>query len=754
MAEVVLSTTVDLSLIKMKWREQYVSEGLNRKVVPSQPPGVYQGLRMIQNIVSTRQVELSPDADSNHHMAVYQSTTGFSMTYWDRAGTAIILDLSDAALDSTDVVIAMEMDYQIGVDTTANWMAFPLTDYLAMAATRRDELVVLGTIAVPAAATNITTAMISMDRRTMSWMGLSKGAISWSPVIRNGDFEQADNGTSNVWFWSLLTVAGSGTGTVLVDGTDPSRNSFALEMANLTSGSVTFLAIQNIGIPVTPGQLGIVRLQKKNLVIPSSGTISATLNFSDNTGADAATVVVDIDLTGVDGSYQEVMSTFEVPAGVTMLSRIQVGGTPTYAAAPADVLYIDDVNVWLETQGDRSDLQHGAVGDLEVMGRLSIREPAAPYSNDSVEVIYNSTSNRLDIDDQAGSGNLILHHKGELDVDKNVSSIGSALLGAIADADVGRVIAPASVFAGVEYTLMWESVPSGQPGYRLYVSSAGTSIRTFNASYDNTTNLWTQDTTTDDTQATYEDASGITVKRKFLNSSDWLETAWDVVRVVVDHLGYRTGRVSEIREEWLDDAADPPGWVSATSGAGSVTIGTSTVIESAAVDMATTAASASTSMTTKQTLAFPSSDKVWVIEAEVYFDNVSGVGGSMGFLRATGSTSGAYFSYIPSASAFWRLYTFNHGNIGTPTIVATTISPVANTPQRLRLEMYGSAIPGGAKVLAYIDGVLEATSTTKQPDNPMDILFSSFDDGAGAARSMLVGPFAAWYNRVLKDDAL
>ena len=211
MAEVTLSTTVDLALIKMKWKEVYVSEGLNRKMVPSQPAGIYQGLRIIENLGSPRQVELSPDADTNFHMAVYQSTTNFSMTYWDRAGTAIILDLSDAALDSTDVVIAMEIDYTIGAATTADWMAFPVTDYDALPASRKDELIVLGTVAVPASATNITTAMISFDRVTMAWRNIKKGAISWSPLVRNGGFEQADEGTSNIWYWTASASPGTGT---------------------------------------------------------------------------------------------------------------------------------------------------------------------------------------------------------------------------------------------------------------------------------------------------------------------------------------------------------------------------------------------------------------------------------------------------------------------------------------------------------------------------------------------------------------
>lgn len=427
MAEVTLSMVVNLDLVKMKWKEQYVSEGLNRKVAPGQPAGIYQGLRIIENLGANLQVEISPDADTGYHMAVYQSTTGYSLTYWDLAGTAIILNLNDPDLLNGDVVIGLEMDYTVGVDTVAEWKAFPVADWNALPLSRKNEIIVLGTVAVPAAGT-ITTAMISFERTTMAWRNLSKGALSWSQIIRNGDFEQSGDGTDRSWYWELGAFAIGGSGTVLVSTSDPQRNTRALEFSTLTAGSMVLVASQNVGIPVTPGQLGMFKYQKKNLVVPSSGAMNFDLVFSNAVGSNGAnTLSTTIDTSVVDGSYEEVVVMFEVPVGVTALGQIQIGGGPTYASAPVDVLRIDDVSVWLETTGERNDLQHGVAGDVVANGKLQVRTPGAGYSGNAAHLSYDSGATKLEINDLDNSGGLIVDVNGAIVTD-DLTATGVSLI--------------------------------------------------------------------------------------------------------------------------------------------------------------------------------------------------------------------------------------------------------------------------------------------------------------------------------------
>ena len=455
--EVQLSTVVDLDLLKMKWKEQYVSEGLNRKVAPSQPPGIYQGLRIIENTGSPRQVEIAPDVDTNFHVAVYQSTTGYSMTYWDMAGTSIILDLTNIALSNEETVIGLEMDYTVGVDTTAVWMAFPIADWNALPAARRDEIIVLGTVQVPSSmVANIVTADISIDRATYAWRNLSKGAIAWSQIVRNGDFEQADSGAATAWYWSMAAIAGSGTGTTLIDVTDPQRNEKCIEFSTLTTGSVIFVALQNVNIPVTPGQLGMVRYQKKNLVIPSSGTMDFNLVFADSTGSIGAnTLLTTVDTTGVDGSYEEVVFVFEVPVGVTELAQVGIGGGPTYASAPVDVLRIDDVSVWLETSGERNDLQHGVTGDVVANGSLTLALPGTGYAEGAI-ASYNTVGNKLTLDDIATPGALALDIAGTVDSSGAMTSAAGGIVATTGDivAATGDIEATAgNVVVGVDLSV-------------------------------------------------------------------------------------------------------------------------------------------------------------------------------------------------------------------------------------------------------------------------------------------------------------
>jgi hypothetical protein len=441
MAEVTLSTVVDLDLVKMKWRETYVSEGLNRKVVPSQPAGIYQGLKIIQNIASPRRVEISPDAETNYHIAVYQTSDGYSLTYWDMAGTSIILDLSDASLDNEETIIAMEMDYQIGVDTTADWKAFPVADYNALPAGRKGELVVLGTVNVPAPATNITTGMITMERRTMSWRNVSKGVLPWSPIVRNGDFEQSspNDVDPKIWWWDVTNTPGTGTGTVITQETDPYRNLMSLEFASLTTGNVTLLLRQNIRVPVTPGQLIEVSYQRKVItVLPGPNVPEIKLLFLESAGTFQAQTTIPVDVSGVDASYEKVNVVFEVPSGASTLADVTLGGLIDFDAAPLVGLYIDDLQVFLETSGERSDPQHGVSGDLEVAGNLVMRDVDNSHAQDPLKIIYDSSPKELKIDDHGSSGTVNLNHRGPLEAGDitargDLDSVGSTTVGTTLD---------------------------------------------------------------------------------------------------------------------------------------------------------------------------------------------------------------------------------------------------------------------------------------------------------------------------------
>ena len=533
MAEVQLSTVVDLDLVKMKWREQYVSEGLNRKIVPSQPPGIYQGLRIVENISSPRQVELAPDVDTNYHMAVYQSTTGYSLTYWDPAGTSIILDLSSTDLNDQETVIGLEMDYQIGVDTTAKWMAFPIADWNALPAARKNEIVVLGTVQVPLlTSTNIVSGDISFERATYAWTGLSKGALPWSPVVRNGGFEQSIDASTRALYCDLSASNGTGSGTVLVSIVNPYAHEKAVRFATVSSGSMTLEAQQSIAIPVTPGQLVMVRGKKQQFLVPSSGTVDINIAFSSGSGTTASTVTLDFGGTTVDGSYEDVLHVFEVPANVYAMETITIGGTVSYGSSPNTAIDIDDIQVWVETQGNMSEQSGQVSGDMEVRGKLKFTRAGLSYSsldNQTIEALGGS-----DMQCNAGSFRV---PSGELRAGTwlraGQAELGQDFRSTIANALLPRVKMQAAHSSTSDYTLLGEFDNGiGDQLSRLYVRYDGSLVWTRNAWWSSSS-LWQKDS--DGAAAIYftirtasvQNFPGLLMKTRGLTSNGtWDDTSW------------------------------------------------------------------------------------------------------------------------------------------------------------------------------------------------------------------------------------
>jgi hypothetical protein len=520
MAEVTLSTVVDLALIKMKWRETYVSEGLNRKVVPTTPAGLYQGFRMIENVGSPRQVEITPDADTGYHMAVFQSTTGFSLTYWDIAGTTIILDLSDANLDNQETIIAMEMDYQVGVDTTADWKAFAIADFDALPAARRADLIILGTINVPPGANNITTAMITFNRMSMPWKNVSKGAIAWRQVIKNSSFEYGDItvSTQGIPFW-----VGSGSLITWSRVTfDAVTGSYSVQ-PNVQAGPFSDSLSQRVGVEALEGQRVLVEFNKKVTFVSTTGTVSFRLTFKDDSGNDLTPLNVAVDDSVLDGSFVTVSETLTAPANAAVLDRVEIFmDTMTYAGSGGAILF-DDVQVYVETSAATAIANTGEPVDAS---QVVIRsdDPTVDYDNQSAAL--------LTYDDAVGipsNGTLSL---GSVSGGAPVLDVAHLVIGSNSgnggtSSNYARVIAPvADAGGGAEFTLIWESVPPGEKGYRKYISVTGTIIETVNSDYNNNSNVWGKDVNGEVAFRIVHSSTGVLYEHQIAGTNSWAEGSW------------------------------------------------------------------------------------------------------------------------------------------------------------------------------------------------------------------------------------
>jgi hypothetical protein len=97
---------------------------------------------------------------------------------------------------------------------------------------------------------------------------------------------------------------------------------------------------------------------------------------------------------------------------------------------------------------------------------------------------YDGATNKASLYDKDGN---------DLGITLGEVTLGSNLLGSVADADVPRIEIVPSTFAGVEYTLVWESAPVGEKGFRQYISPIGVLVETVNAIYSNVGNTWSKD---------------------------------------------------------------------------------------------------------------------------------------------------------------------------------------------------------------------------------------------------------------------
>jgi hypothetical protein len=531
MPPVTLAAVVDLSKIKMKWKETYVSEGLNRKVIPAAPKGIYRGLKLIQNISSPRQVEVSVGSDGSH-AAVHQSATGFSTTYHDVAGVSTILNLSSASLDNQETVITLSINYTIGADTTANWIAYPIADWNALTDAQRAEKIVLGTVNVPAPATNITTAMITPNRRTVAWDSESPGNVPWSPVLKNPSFEHGVTTSTarySISDWDKGTLVTNGNFRLGTTTIRSGAKSLEYNKTNVAASSGSL--VQYLETPVVAGQLVRVTGWIRQLIAPTGGSILFTLVWGnmDSVSTTPTDITASV-LSATDAGFRKIDVTVAAPTGSFVLKSFAVVINGVTAGSTGVLAAFDDIQVFVET-GSPQAIQSFANSRL----RQQMVSSMLFESGDTFQIGELAGLMYFNKASPASEGSLVLERKDQDYSGANLPPafqalgrmiLGSQLLATETKALLPRISADVSVVGGVDFTLMWESKPTGQPGFRMYVSPNGSMIETYNAIWGGTT--WAKDV-----------GGIVAVKRSMtnlenrvdlrhaVNNAAWADGSWD-----------------------------------------------------------------------------------------------------------------------------------------------------------------------------------------------------------------------------------
>lgn len=775
------------SEFRMRYREPYVTEGLNAKFAVNTPPGTYRGFRLATH-ASNDTITVEADAAALDHVVVYQTDDAFSLTI-RKSGGDYAVDLStlvDAAQKTW--VIAIYAAYAVGSTTTATLRAYeysPSDEFTT--APEKDELVVLGTVTIPAGGgVPIPAANIVHDRRTMAWDAQAAEALVWAPLLRNPGFELGRTGSTMVGaeipFWEVSPVPAAGRW--LLDDTDPHEGLNSLEF-EYSSGTETTSVVQRMEMACA----GLVRVRAswRPVQAATAGTAALVLHWRDATGGSTDTTSLSLDISGA-GSYSSLDRLIVVPSATTILHEVEILLTGVSFASAASALRFDAVQVWSEVPNARSlyaqenraksqeitDLLVLADADIATTAGAALRhDSASPSGEGSVKLL------RRDLD------SALVHPA--LDLKGRLIGVGDSMIATIANAEKPRIEAAVSV--ATTYTLMWESEPSGSVNYRKYVSSTGEFVETTNARWSESAGYWYPDDNGEDAFIASYTPTGRLLGHMPAGPAQWFPGNWRMLqksnvpvattlanqsfapllevadannrnRVIVDHNGFRGGRVSEIRQDWLTYlGADPEDWVSGASGTGSVGFAYDQNFGRVSTLRLSTLASGDAANMYSGTRGFASMTygveqwRIWTLEWSMYLSDLTDMQVLAGFRKSIAPLPQSYFLFNPATDSHWGCLTSDDG--GPADIYYTSVTPSTSTPQRFRIELYGANTPGGARVLYYIDGavVYEMTNAAKMPDYGMYIWFALSQTSTGA-RDANIGPVRCTYNWNEYDDHL
>lgn len=518
----------------MRYQEPFLTQGLNKKLAINTPPGIYRGFRLSTSVAALT-VTIVPDSINSDHVAVYQTQTGFSLTL-RRTGGSFALNLSTFA--SKTVVVCLFATYAVGSITSAEIRGYEvLPSDTFTGASENSELVVLGTVVVPASGT-ISAGSITHDRRRPAWATTAPEASPWSAILKNPGFEHG--------------VSASALRYAISDWTNrndlATNGSFRLGTATLHTGakslefnqSSTSASIGRIEqyqeIPVSPGQLVRVSIYVRQLIAPTAGSHTVNIYWGDATSTASSSTAVTVSATGVDGSFRLVEQTFAVPASVFTLKTVTVEVVNVTTATTGVSVVFDDVQVYLETgsalapQGSQN--QHLR---SQHVSSIQIEDPST-YALGQLAGLL-----RFDKSSPASEGKMVFERPDQDYSGGNIppaleslgrAFFGSQLLSTEARALLARVTAPIATAAGIGFTLLWESVPSGLKGLRIYGGDLDNSsvvepgfLLTVNAKFDGTN--WTKDVLGVVSAALYVSSSSLAIRLLTQSTPDtWASGAW------------------------------------------------------------------------------------------------------------------------------------------------------------------------------------------------------------------------------------
>lgn len=473
--------------IKIRYKEPFLSEGLNSKLNIALPSGVYRGFRLDTN-GSALTVTISGDPVYSDCIAVIETSNAYSLTVKRTSGFS--LSLATVAL-GTIAVIAITGVYSTGVTTTASIKAYGLSDYNALTDAQKAALVVLGTVTLPGSVTTIPAANITHARRNSAWERVAREAYLPSLLMRNPGFEYGpitSTGKFIIPFWENEVTTSNADFRLSTTESNAGEKCVEFNVTN-SAASISGSLYQFLNVPVIEDQLVKIQLYLKVLTastsLDSAGNIF--IEWGDSTGAVLSTSTNTLGIAGTPGSFTKVDATFVVPTNAAHIRRIGISLTAATYAATGIKFRIDDFNAFLEAIDATRLTQFESQVSQQLAAPLIIRDPDSIFTDEAVLLRYDSSETSLvgERSDQDSSATPIsLDWRGKVEIGNDLQDDETQAL-------IPRISTIPSTATNVDYTLMWESLPDSEKAFRMYITPEGTYIGTQNCSWSGTD--WSKD---------------------------------------------------------------------------------------------------------------------------------------------------------------------------------------------------------------------------------------------------------------------
>lgn len=263
-------TTLSDSKVDVHWKEQYVSEALNRAQAGGKPVGVLHGFNLTPDTgAASPIVEMTPDPVLSDSLAVVlDKADDVALTFRETATQTF--DLS--SWTGERVWLALWVDYKTGSQTIVKYR---IIDQAELGSSWLDEAVLLGSVRVPSGGGALSNGDVEQGSAELAGLGIG-GPSRWNVLTENPNFGldlagYKENSTSD---WSPYK-----------ETSDVDTGHTAMVMGRTQNGSASnevSSVLPQMGLVQTRGYMLVrVRMKSRNI----SGSPNVTLEVgSDETG--------------------------------------------------------------------------------------------------------------------------------------------------------------------------------------------------------------------------------------------------------------------------------------------------------------------------------------------------------------------------------------------------------------------------------------------------------------------------------------